>query len=66
MGRASSKASSKASCSAHGSSVGVGGGDVPEQALVAGEVDAAVDVDDAGVEEGGLPKSELARRIKKL
>ncbi len=27
-------------------------------------MDAAVDVDDAGVEEGGLPKSELAMRIK--
>ena len=46
--------------------MGVGVGDVLEQALVAGEVDEAVDVDDAGVEEGGLPKSELARRIKKL
>jgi hypothetical protein len=66
--KAGSKASSKASCSAHGSGSGGGGGvgvgDVLEQALVAGEVDEAVDVDDAGVEEGGLPKSELAMRMK--
>ena len=60
----SGRASSEESCSAHGG--GDGGGDVPDDALVAGEVDAAVDVDDAGVEEGGLPKCESAEGIKEV